>query len=165
MQAQPLVTPWYRQFWPWFIIALPASAVVAGLVTLSIAINHPDAMVVDDYYKEGLAINRQMEKEQAARDLGLQALLRFDTSSESLTIEAIGDTPLKGELNLQLVHPTLAGQDRTLTLAPDSDGRYIANLGEIASGRWHIVLEPADGGWRLSGRASLTGNTQLLLAP
>ena len=23
--------PWYRQFWPWFLIALPATVVVAGL--------------------------------------------------------------------------------------------------------------------------------------
>ena len=40
--------PWYRQFWPWFIIALPASAVVAGLLTLWIAISNPDYLVIDD---------------------------------------------------------------------------------------------------------------------
>ena len=42
------VTPWYRQFWPWFIIALPASAVVASFITLWIAISNPDQVVVDD---------------------------------------------------------------------------------------------------------------------
>lgn len=40
--------PWYRQFWPWFIIALPASAVVAGLLALWIAISNPDYLVIDD---------------------------------------------------------------------------------------------------------------------
>ena len=40
--------PWYRQFWPWFIIALPASAVVAGLLTLWIAMSNPDYLVIDD---------------------------------------------------------------------------------------------------------------------
>jgi hypothetical protein len=40
--------PWYRQFWPWFIIALPASAVVAGFITLWLAISNPDGMVVSD---------------------------------------------------------------------------------------------------------------------
>jgi len=40
--------PWYRQFWPWFIIALPASAVVAGFITLWLAISNPDGMVVTE---------------------------------------------------------------------------------------------------------------------
>lgn len=44
--------PWYRQFWPWFIIALPASAVVAGFITLWLAITNPDGLVVsDDQYQ------------------------------------------------------------------------------------------------------------------
>ena len=42
------VTPWYRQFWPWFIIALPASAVVASFITLWLAISRPDYVVIDD---------------------------------------------------------------------------------------------------------------------
>ena len=54
--------PWYRQFWPWFIIMLPASVVVAGLSTWYIAHRHADDLVVDEYYKSGLAINRQLEK-------------------------------------------------------------------------------------------------------
>ena len=38
--------PWYRQFWPWFIIALPASAVVASLYTVSLAVRTTDSLVV-----------------------------------------------------------------------------------------------------------------------
>ena len=41
-------TPWYRQFWPWFIIALPASVVIASFYTLWLAISNPDHLVVDD---------------------------------------------------------------------------------------------------------------------
>ena len=45
--------PWYRQFWPWFIIALPASAVIASFITLWLAISHPDHLVVDeDAYRQ-----------------------------------------------------------------------------------------------------------------
>jgi len=40
--------PWYKQFWPWFIIALPASAVIASFTTLWIAISNPDGLVVTD---------------------------------------------------------------------------------------------------------------------
>jgi hypothetical protein len=37
--------PWYRQFWPWFIISLPAAAVVACMVTIWLAVTNPDAIV------------------------------------------------------------------------------------------------------------------------
>jgi len=40
--------PWYKQFWPWFIIALPATAVIASFITLYLAISRPDYIVVDD---------------------------------------------------------------------------------------------------------------------
>jgi len=51
--------PWYKQFWPWFIIALPASAVIASFVTLWIAISNPDQLVVDD--DEYQALNSQLK--------------------------------------------------------------------------------------------------------
>jgi len=31
---------WSKQFWPWFLILLPASAVIAGMVTLTLAIQN-----------------------------------------------------------------------------------------------------------------------------
>ena len=40
--------PWYRQFWPWFIIALPASAVIASFISLWLAVSNPDHLVVDE---------------------------------------------------------------------------------------------------------------------
>ena len=39
--------PWYRQFWPWFIIALPASVVIASFFTLWLAISNPDHLVIE----------------------------------------------------------------------------------------------------------------------
>ena len=46
--------PWYRQFWPWFIIALPLSVVIAGFVTLGIAIKHNDPRIDSLYLETGL---------------------------------------------------------------------------------------------------------------
>ncbi len=77
--------PWYRQFWPWFLIALPASVVVAALSTAYIANRDADDLVVQDYYKDGLAINRQLEKEERATQLGISATLRFSDNSVSVT--------------------------------------------------------------------------------
>ena len=43
--------PWYRQFWPWVLIAIPLAAVIMGGITLWLAISNPDYLVVkeDEY--------------------------------------------------------------------------------------------------------------------
>ena len=65
--------PWFKQFWPWFIIALPAAAVIASFVTLWLAISNPDHVIVtDDEYRllksELKAQAPAKEKEQAEAD-------------------------------------------------------------------------------------------------
>ena len=49
--------PWFKQFWPWFLIILPGTVVIASLATVIIAFKGADDVVSKDYYKEGLAIN------------------------------------------------------------------------------------------------------------
>jgi len=62
--------PWYRQFWPWFIIALPASAVIAGFFTLWLAISHPDHLVVEDdeYRRLNSELKAQLPVEEEKAD-------------------------------------------------------------------------------------------------
>lgn len=52
---------WYRQFWPWFLIALPGTVVVASLITIYIAFTHQDPLVDGNYYKHGLTINERLD--------------------------------------------------------------------------------------------------------
>ena len=66
-----IISPWYKQFWPWFLISLPLTAVIAGISTVIIAMHNPDGVVADDYYKEGLAINRTLHSEKMARQLNI----------------------------------------------------------------------------------------------
>jgi hypothetical protein len=163
MHSQAITPPWYRQFWPWFIIAIPASSVLVGTLMLTLAIRHPDPMVVDNYYKEGLAINQQLDRQLLAAELGIQALVRFDADRERLTIEPLDPMLVQGPLKLLLIHPTLAGRDRIEILQPDTRGHYSLDLPESGNGRWHVALESEPDGWRLEGRMRLAENTQLLL--
>jgi hypothetical protein len=39
---------WYRQFWPWLLIALPASAVIGCIVTIALVLQHPDREIAPD---------------------------------------------------------------------------------------------------------------------
>jgi len=62
--------PWYRQFWPWFIIALPAAAVIAGFFTLWLAISRPDYLVVDDeeYQRLNSGLKAQPAEQEKTQD-------------------------------------------------------------------------------------------------
>ena len=141
--------PWYRQFWPWFLITLPACVVVAGFFTLYIANRGADDLVVDDYYKVGLAINRQLEKQQRATDQGISATLQF--SAETVTVKTTGPV-VAGELHLRMSHPMEADRDFDVTLSRISEELYRGRLTQPVAPRWHWTLQlQAPDGWRLDG--------------
>ncbi|MGA7802757.1 MAG: FixH family protein [Gammaproteobacteria bacterium] len=155
-ESAPVVQPWYRQFWPWFIMALPASAVIAGIATLVIAIENPDGLVVDDYYKQGLAINRVLARDRAAEQLGVAAAVGYDPVRQRIQLALTAALPVgRPDLVLRLTHPTRAHLDRVLLLEPEGQGHYSAVLRDVPQGRWHVSVEPRDGNWRLTGRLQL----------
>ena len=55
----------------------PAAVIVAGAATMWIAFHSTDGLVADDYYKQGLAINKRLAKEDEAQRLGISASVRF----------------------------------------------------------------------------------------
>lgn len=142
--------PWYREPWPWFLMSLPATAVVAGLTTAWIAVQSADGLVVGDYYKEGLAINQTLERDDAAHALGLTATLKSEDGAMTLTLAG----HLKAypeELILTLAHPTHQGMDHTLTLHHAGGGHYRAALPAMPAGKWHAQLIDVASTWRLAG--------------
>ena len=157
--------PWYRQFWPWFLIALPATAVVAGLYTLHIAIVTRDGLVVDDYYKEGLAINKTLDRDRKARQLGIAAVFRYTPATGQIVVYLQGKTALPERLRLRLVHPTREGFDQAVALVRVADGQYAGHIQVRARGNWHLLLTPPDDSWRIGGRSRLEGPVQIRLQP
>lgn len=145
--------PWYRQFWPWFLIALPASAVLAGIATLIIAIETRDGLVVDDYYKAGLAINLTKERERRARELDLKAVVRLEPEGRHIALELDGQGI--GQLtavDLLLAHPTRADHDQQVHLVRTAPGRFEADIEPLIPAYWHLELTTPDQQWRLAGR-------------
>jgi len=141
--------PWHRQFWPWFLILLPASVVVAAIATAWIANRGADDLVVDDYYKTGLAINRRLERSGRAQALGLGARLQFSVDTVHVAITGTVDDR---ELRLALAHPMEADRDFSVMLARVGPARYAGRLPHTVAPHWHWVLEqPGDTGWRLDG--------------
>jgi uncharacterized protein len=158
------MTPWYRQFWPWFLISIPATSVVAGFATLFIAMHDPDGLVTDDYYEVGLAVNRDIDRDVRATDLGLSADLDLDPARGTVGIRLDSRKPvLTDRLYLSLVHPTRSGHDVQVVLPRSPQGTFVGHLRIPLRGNWHVLIEPADKTWRLEGRLLWPGQTHLAL--
>ena len=154
---------WYREPWPWILIVLPLSAVIASLTTIWLAVKSDDGLVVDDYYKQGMAINQTLHRGQAAQALHLSAVLSLGAGGKTILLTLSGDlkTPPQS-LALSFLHPTQAGRDHKLTLQANPQGRYIAAMPDLGQGAWRVTVEAPDDAWRLAGQWP-AGQTEIRL--
>lgn len=153
--------PWYRQFWPWFLIALPGTVVIASFFTLWLAIKSPNPLVVDDYSRIARSTERRMERDQAAAALGARAELRFLANAGLVEVRLQPASLVPESLELRLSHPLLEHRDLVVPLARSPDA-WSGRL-EPLEGRWYLQLYPGDRSWRLSGE--LAGESELTLQP
>jgi hypothetical protein len=159
-----VVTPWYRQGWPWFLIALPATAVIGGIITAILAVRGFDGPVVADYYKQGLAINEEVARAQLARELAVSAAVELaglaDGDRVRVVLEAERALPPEAALRLRLAHPGRPAEDRVAVLARidvDVDNRRAVYVGSLQSATpgvelsgtvtWQVILESPQ--WRI----------------
>ena len=60
--ATPEPAPWGKFGHVWLVISGPAIVVVAGFISLWLAISRPDPVVSDDYYRQGIEINKTLQE-------------------------------------------------------------------------------------------------------
>ncbi len=161
--------PWYRQFWPWFLIALPSTAVIAGFYTLWLASQTTDSLVVRRDVGIDVITAQNLNAEQQASRLGLNAKVTFglETGAISVTLVAKPDVEFAQSLQLRLRHPTMASHDVTVSLAramPSNDGEptWSGHFLNPPTGPHFVILSSEDI-WRLSGEWS--GQSQFRLGP
>ncbi len=144
------IGPWYRQRWPWILMAGPAAVLVAGAITTWIAFSTSDGLVAQDYYKQGLAVNKVLAKEEAAARLGLEARIELPGDRHRIVVNLSGAQP--PELRVRFAHATRSGFDLALGLIRVGEGRYEAAVPQdLPAGRWNVQIETAKGDWRLAG--------------
>lgn len=164
--------PWYKEFWAWVVIGLPASVVIGCFFTVNIAFQNADTVVDSDWRKNGLSVEKQIEKENAAKALGLNAEVSISRQTGLISLklqstlkpEELGDklTNLK-ILNLNLEHPTTANFDQKIKLHKTKNGLFKGKLTQFYSGLRYLNLMPLDNAWKLKGEITLfTQQAQLI---
>ncbi|MGF1614808.1 MAG: FixH family protein [Gammaproteobacteria bacterium] len=157
-------TVWYRQPLVWLLVLIPSSAVVMGVLLISLAVLSNDGLVVDDYYRHGLEINRQLARDEAAVAYALAATLQLDPHTETASVRlrwGNGFSP-PNTLQCNLYHTTRSGLDTQVDLQPLTPHHYTGKLPRLAPGRYHVHLEADD--WRLTGSLLTPVDSQVELA-
>lgn len=165
MNSHAAHMPWYREPWPWLLMAGPAAVIVAGIVTTYLAVVSNDGLVADDYYKRGLAINQTLSRDALARERNYRAQVEFAADSRGATVVFTGDTPMHEAVVLRLAHPGRPALDRVLPLTRDAEGRHTAVFPSLTPGRWLLTLEDAGQSWRLVGDMVIPNKANIELKP
>jgi hypothetical protein len=143
--------PWYAERWPWLLMLGPFLVIVAGSITAWLAYTRQDAMVVDDYYKKGKAINQDLRRDRAASAMRLTFAARYDAAAGMLQgqISSAGK-PLTTAFVIKLAHSTLPEKDLALAAVPDAQGRFSVALPMLERARWQVAVEGNANDWRLA---------------
>lgn len=160
------VTPWWKQRWPWLLMAGPAIAIVAGSYTGYLAFTRQDALVVGDYYKQGKAINQDLRRDRAASALGLSMSIGYDATQGMLAGQLRRDSDDHGKMErlfVRLSHATLPAKDIQLVVQPDEFGAFQINLPMLERSRWVVLVEGEKRDWRLAGAWSWPSQRSITL--
>jgi hypothetical protein len=160
MQPMNDSLPWYREPWPWLLMAGPAVVVVAGFYTLALAIHSDDGLVAEDYYTQGLTINRQLARSDYAKAKNISARAEFSGARVHVIVSS--DIPLPSALKLRIIHPTRAGEDREIILVAGQEGEYTGSLPVLSHEARQLVLEDSVSTWRIEGNLDKAGGNAYL---
>ncbi|MDT8437710.1 MAG: FixH family protein [Wenzhouxiangellaceae bacterium] len=140
--------PWYRQFFPWLLIAILGWGIVSSLITLSVAVGNPPQMMTGDYQRLGKVLVDTHQRADRAEALGLAGELTLAAGRWTLVLDS--HEALEGDALLLLIqHPADAGRDRQLLLRREDASRWTAidtDFALPARGRM-IVTDPAQTWW------------------
>lgn len=142
-----LAKPWHREPWPWLLMIMPGVALIGGIATAVIAATSWDGLVIDDYYKQGLGINRVMARRDMAMRMRLNA--RIQASQGRLLVRLPGIET--GKIELLLVHPGRSGMDRRITMEREGYDTYAGPMPAVEAVPWRVSLQDIAGKWRLVG--------------
>ena len=159
--------PWYRQFWPWFVISIPAMTVVACMYTIFLAVTTSDSLVLASPDGIDQETARQLSAEAYAAELGLSSTVVINAETGVVTAE-VANLPERFRnlaLTLAFQHPTVAGMDREISLLPTpaaENAVFVGTLTSVPQGRWYLVMRQ-DHDWRVT--STYTGATETRMEP
>jgi len=58
------IKPWWSYGYVWLMLSGPIIVVIASFITIYLAISRPDPVIDDNYYRNGLEINKTLNEQR-----------------------------------------------------------------------------------------------------
>jgi len=160
-----MIQPWYKQFWPWFLISLPVTVMIVCAVIIYLSVSQGGvSMVVDDYYKRGKTINAIIEHVEEAQRRGIS--FEFTADKGQFTLKYTSGQPDElSALRVHFVHSTQDEKDFSRMLTVGADGTYRTDIPEEIKGKWTLTVEPFNEVWKVSEKYQLPKTELTKLRP
>ncbi len=139
---------------------------------------HADDVVIDDYYKVGKAINRDLRRDQVASALQLQATMYLAEKPESIRVDLSGIAEEWPQQLLLYLQPAARNSEAiviALVRRTPEAPEYQGIVGQLQAGYYRIQLEalvspsdtndqpPTQGAWRLYKNKTLVNHGTLVV--
>ena len=148
---------WYKEPWLLLVVGGPLIVVCASIFTGVLAWNGSDKVVAEDYYKQGLMINKDIQRDAKARELELSALITLDLAAGRLRMQLSANKKLPETVQVSLASSggktsSVTEVIRRLPMKQVQPGSYEGDLSNLSVGvvkLLHVKVETME--WRLTG--------------
>lgn len=127
--------------WGWKIVLLYGLFVIMTLSMVVFFMRQQVDLVADDYYKQEIAYQGQMDKMSNAAALQQSLEINYSKDNRALTLKFptthLGNS-LKGEVHLY--RPANAEEDQVFLVNPLENGEQLISVSSLSKGFWKIKI-------------------------
>jgi hypothetical protein len=153
--------PWYKQMWPWILIAIPVVTALRAIYAVVLMNQQPLDLVVDDYYQAGKSINLKLAKYREAELRNLNATVLI--AGNRAVVRFAENAVLDDSVHLDFYHPTLAAHDFAVDAQRSGQLLYVATLPITPTGKWRLNVSDNSTEWKLRATFTLPAEQELTL--
>jgi len=135
---------WYRERWPWLLMSGPFAVIIAALASAGLAVRSDDGLVAQDYYRQGLLINRKLPNPLRPAEASPAASLKVGSDGTlRVRLRHVAQPPA---LEIELVPHGDRARAVRLSLVREGD-EWVGALPALEPGTCIVALKAP--GWRL----------------
>lgn len=151
---------WYKEPWLLLVVGGPLIVVCASIFTGVLAWRGSDKVVAEDYYKQGLMINKDLLRDAKARELQLSASISLDLAANRLKMSISANKDLPDTVQVSLASSggrtsSVSEVIRRLPMKQIRPGEYEGDMNAASNSSLtsvkllHVKVETTE--WRLTG--------------
>ena len=144
--------PYWREPMVWLVAGLPIASILASIALIVAAVRSGGADTVTDQVQRVAQIQTtDLGPDERAAQRKLSVVFRVDAKGVEI-IPVTGDFARTEALELRLIHPSQAAQDRALRIPPGGQGWRLDAVDLDATHDWKLELASPGEHWRIKGR-------------